>query len=94
MRIIKRIKDININNGRTVPSVMMAVAEECGELAKEVRVKYMPDCYKTEGDDGIIGEGCDVIISTLDLMLLEGYTEEQILAVMDYKISKWKSKAQ
>lgn len=93
MRIIKRIKDVNIENGRTVPSVMMAISEECGELAREVRVKHMPDCYKEEGVDGILGEGCDVVISTIDLMLLEGYSEEQIEKMIDSKLSKWISKA-
>ncbi|MGL5712921.1 MAG: hypothetical protein ACRCX2_07875 [Paraclostridium sp.] len=93
MTIIKRVADVGINNGRTVPSVMMAVAEECGELAKEVRVKYMADCYKEGDEDGILGEGCDIIIATIDLMLLEGYTEADIDKVINKKINKWKEKA-
>ncbi|MGL5803192.1 MAG: hypothetical protein ACRCX7_11460 [Cetobacterium sp.] len=93
MTIIKRVADVGIDNGRTVPSVMMAITEECGELAKEVRVKHMPDCYKKGDVDGILGEGCDIIISTIDLMLLEGYAESDIDKVINDKISKWKEKA-
>lgn len=93
MEIMKQVRDVKINNGRTVPSVMLAITEECGELAKEVRIRYMADCYKKEGVDGILGEGCDIIISTLDLLFLEGYSEEQIKETISKKISKWISKA-
>lgn len=83
----------SIKNGRTVPSIFLSVTEEIGEIAQEIRVKHMPDCYK-EGDvDGILGESCDAMIGLLDLLFVEGYTQEEINETIARKCAKWRSKA-
>lgn len=82
-----------IDNGRTVQSIGYAVSEEVGELSKEIRVKYMPDCYKTGDKDGILGEACDILISTIDLMYVEGCSKEDIINTIVKKTNAWKNKA-
>lgn len=81
----------NVKNKRKTPSVMLAVTEEVGELAKEVRVKYSNDCYKKGDVDGILGESCDILLSTVDILCLEGYTKEDIVNKIRLKISKWEN---
>lgn len=81
-----------IQNGRTPMGVSFAIMEEVGELARELRVKYDDTCYKEEGKDGILGESCDILISLIDLLVLEGFTEEQILETIKEKCEKWKNK--
>lgn len=90
--IIHKVSN-EIDNGRTVPSIGYAVSEEVGELSKEIRVKYMPDCYKDGDKDGILGEACDIVISTIDLMYVEGYTKEDIINTIIKKTTAWKNKA-
>ena len=81
-----------IQNGRTPVGVSFAIMEEVGELARELRVKYDDSCYKEEGKDGILGETCDILVSLIDLLILEGYTEEQVINTIKNKCEKWKSK--
>ena len=82
-----------IKNDRTVPSIFNATVEEIGELAKEIRVKYQPDCYKKGDEDGIAGEAVDVLITIFDILAKEGYTQTYIEGLMDKKLAKWKEKA-
>lgn len=89
--IIKNISE-EVKDGRTAVSIMLAVAEETGELATEVKAQYIPGTYKVTGVDGILGEGADVLITVLDLLIHEGYTEEQVLDTIRAKTTKWKTK--
>lgn len=82
----------SIQNGRTSKNVFLQVVEEVGELSKELRVKYDNTSYKQEGEDGILGESCDILVSLIDLLILEGYTEEEINQTVSKKCNKWKSK--
>lgn len=83
----------SIKNEREPQNVFLQVLEEVGELSKELRVKYDTTSYKQEGKDGILGESCDILISLIDLLILEGYTEEDINKTVVKKCNKWKSKA-
>lgn len=83
----------SIKNEREPQNVFLQVIEEVGELSKELRVKYDSTSYKQEGEDGILGESCDILISLIDLLILEGYTEEDINRTVVKKCDKWKSKA-
>lgn len=89
--LIKKYSD-EIKNERSSVGVSLAIMEEVGELARELRVKYDDSCYKEKGKDGILGESCDILISLIDLLILEGYTEEQVINSIKNKCEKWKSK--
>lgn len=93
--MIKTVFEIgdSINNGRSATSIALAVCSEAGELAEEVRKIHCADFYKVPGKDGILGEGCDVLISVIDLLNKEGYTEEQILETVRSKANEWRNKA-
>lgn len=81
-----------INNGRTPDKVFYQVVEEVGELSKEVRAKYDQNYYKKEGEDGILGESCDILISLLDFLILQGFTEQQVIETINKKCNKWNNK--
>ncbi|MGL5713211.1 MAG: hypothetical protein ACRCX2_09345 [Paraclostridium sp.] len=81
-----------IENDRDVQSVFLAISEETGELAREVRVLTAHDCYKEAGEDGIIGETCDIIIAALDLLFVSGFTKEQARETIIKKLNKWYEK--
>lgn len=82
-----------IKNGRTVKDVMCSVAEEVGELATEVRIKY-GQSYKVAGPDGIQGEAIDAIAAILDLIKVDNpdLTIEEVMRTLDYKLNKWELK--
>lgn len=81
-----------VRNNRKSTDVFLQVVEEVGELSKELRTKYDTTSYKTEGEDGILGESCDILIALLDLIVLEGYTEEDVKDIIDKKLNKWLDK--
>lgn len=82
-----------IQNDRHPQHVFLQVVEEIGELSKEIRTKYDKTSYKQEGVDGILGESCDILISLIDMLILEGYAEEDIMKTINNKLDKWKSKS-
>ena len=82
-----------IINGRDITSIFMQLASEVGELAEEVRIKTDPKYYKQPGKDGILGEGCDVIIAVVDLLHIAGYAKPEIHNTIIDKLNKWESKA-
>lgn len=92
--MFKTVENVSkkINNGRTPDKVFYQLVEEVGELSKEVRTKYDPTSYKKEGVDGILGESCDILISLLDFLMLQGFKEEQIIETIVKKCNKWENK--
>lgn len=91
--IIKKTSN-EVKNNRKPQDVFLQVVEEVGELSKEMRIKHDKGYYKKDaGPDGIIGEGCDILISLIDLLILEGYDEQCIIDNINKKCNKWKSKA-
>lgn len=78
-----------VKTERHPKNVFLQVVEEVGELGKEIRVKYDDNYYKQGDVDGIIGESCDILISLLDLMVLEGLTKDEILETINKKCQKW-----
>lgn len=90
--IIKNVSE-KIKNNRHPKYIILKVFEEVGELAKEIKAKYDTNGYEKKGKDGILGEGCDSLITIIDLLLIEGYTKEDILKTIDKKCNKWNEKA-
>lgn len=86
-RIQKKIPD------RTVESPIVPLIEEVGELTTEVAIKVGRK-FKTPGPDGIVGEGIDVIVCVLDIIILEkpDITVDEILEIAMNKIKRWEKK--
>jgi NTP pyrophosphatase (non-canonical NTP hydrolase) len=82
-----------IKNNRSPTDVMLVIMGEVGEVSEEVAIKY-GNSYKTEGEDGVIGESIDTIIGLIDLILLDNpnITEEELSVIAAKKLQKWKSK--
>lgn len=79
-----------IKTPRKSEHVILHAMSELGELSEELRKKYYKNFYKKEqGKDGVLGEGCDVIITLIDLLIQEGFTEEQISETISRKCEKW-----
>lgn len=75
---------------RTRYDVLAKMMEEVGELSTEISII---EGYSTKksGEDGIIGECVDVIITAVDLIFIESpnMKHEQILALVKNKLAKW-----
>lgn len=84
------IKNGNFGQDRTQYSVLASVTSELGELAQEVTIEN-GHSYKQEGDDGVVGEAIDVILSTLDLILITvpHMTEKELVEIAQRKSDKW-----
>lgn len=85
---------MGIKNERTPMTVMMQLMSEVGELAEELRVKNDPSFYKSEGKDGILGEGCDILIALIDLLIQSGYKANDIITTSQVKLNKWWNKSE
>lgn len=90
--MIKSVAD-RVKNGRTPLFTALQVGEEAGELLKAIKIDYDPNSYKKQDEDGVLGEGCDIIIATVDTMLLKGHTKEEIVNTIAKKLEKWERKA-
>lgn len=81
-----------IKNDRKPIEIALQVSSETGELMDEVRRSEVQGFYKKPGVDGVIGEGCDVMIAVLDLLFKKGYTERDITDTIKKKCEKWYNK--
>jgi hypothetical protein len=87
-----------IENQRDENRVLRKVFEEVGELSTEVSIS-LGECYKNQGNDGVIGEAIDAIIALTDLIYVHAkkqsvnISEEEIVEIAKQKINKWKSKS-
>lgn len=80
-----------INQRRSLVSVFRHFLGEVKELEDEI-IKVHAGV--PEGEDGVIGEAVDCIIMMVDAIYLKNnnVTEEQIQAVVDRKLAKWKDR--
>lgn len=85
MEVSKSVPD------RNVLQVFNKLVEEVGELSVEIGVKYL-NSYKKAGEGGIKGEAIDILINCLDILYLEGVSENEVNSLIDSKLSKWKRK--
>lgn len=69
----------------------LSLSEEVGELATELAIKYRQS-DKKKGPDGIKGECADVIICAIDIMALQGCSEDEIIELIKTKNKKWREK--
>ncbi len=78
----------SIKDGRNKIDVIAYVKEEFEELQDEV---MMAEVNGKPGPDGIVGEAIDLMINTIDMILLEHpeITEAQLIAIAKRKIAKW-----
>lgn len=91
IEIVKGYSD-KIKNDRKPIEIALQVSSETGELMDEVRRSEVAGFYKKPGVDGVIGEGCDVMIAVLDLLFKKGYTEKDITDTIKKKCEKWYNK--
>lgn len=91
IEIVKGYSD-KIKNDRKPIEIALQVSSETGELMDEVRRSEVAGFYKKPGVYGVIGEGCEVIISVLDLLFKKGYTEKDITDTIRKKCEKWYNK--
>lgn len=83
----------NLLPERKITSIYLSLASEVGELAQEVDVE-IGGTYKEKGEDGIVGEAVDAIITLFDLIQTHDptFTEEDLLNYGMKKLQKWKTK--
>lgn len=81
-----------LGNKRSVVRSILKTVEEVGELSTEVNI-CIGNLNKKPSDDGVIGEGVDTIIATIDTMFLlfPDITANEIHGVILTKLNKWKS---
>lgn len=92
-RVLKTSRIIQTNKTRNITRTVLKLQEEVGELSTEVNIKLGNLPKKAPGEDGIIGEACDVIIAALDVIYMvdNNIKTEDILKVMESKLNKWES---
>ncbi len=80
---------VEVINDRDQFSITRHLVGEVRELMTEVENQFMG---QPAGEDGVLGEAADVIICAVDLIHnhCPGITEEEILAVVQQKLEKWK----
>jgi len=70
---------------------MLKLAEESGELAKEILIakKASGSKHKEPGADGILGECIDVMLVVYSVYFSSGGTLEDLTSRLEAKSSKW-----
>lgn len=78
---------------RNLYSIFASLASEVGELGEEIAIEN-GHSYKSKGDDGVVGEAIDVIVTALDLITVANpeLTEKEIIELARRKVGKWMSK--
>lgn len=78
-------------------AVMCKLTEEAGETATEVGVHMKFLNPEKGGEDGVLGEVADVIITAVDLLWVikqrngETFDPQELMDKIDQKLAKWKS---
>lgn len=87
--ILKTCREIK--DGRTSYEILSKQMEELGEMATEIAIKNQY-ITKLPGKDGILGEGADVLITTVDQIFNDNpdITEQEIATIVARKLAKWK----
>lgn len=78
---------------RNLYSVLASLMSEVGELGEEIAIEN-GHSYKAKGEDGVVGEAIDVIVTALDLITVANpeLTEQMITEMALRKVNKWMSK--
>ena len=99
--IIGKVLNVSekLGPGRSIGFVMAKLMEEYGEFGAEINIALGNMDPAKGGDDGIIGEACDVINCVVDLVYLiekfknPMFTKEQLFDMMqqrqEQKCEKW-----
>jgi NTP pyrophosphatase (non-canonical NTP hydrolase) len=90
--LFEAIREVSalIKDRRQPYQVMAKQMEELGEMATEINISqgYMK---RAPGKDGVVGEGADVLVTTIDQILLASpyITEDELVEIVTKKLSKW-----
>lgn len=91
--MFNRIAEVSdeINSQSHVSNRGYKFGEESGEFLKEVGIA-IGAIRRKPGEDGVIGEGADVVITCLDIVhrLHPDLTAEDFMVVVEKKLAKWK----
>ncbi len=75
-----------VKDDRTPESAFEWGVGEMEELREELKAEQ---AGLPAGDDGVLGEGVDVILCIVDVLYQKGYTKAQIEAAVQRKCEKW-----
>lgn len=89
--ILLTCKCIPKNNIRNIIRSILKLQEEVGELSQEVNIYLGNLPEKKIGKDGILGEVCDIIIASLDVLYLynPNIDPKVIEETVRLKLEKW-----
>jgi NTP pyrophosphatase (non-canonical NTP hydrolase) len=89
--ILEKIRNLSIKEPKTIEQRMLKLAEESGELAKEILIerKASGSKHKEPGKDGILGESIDVMLVVFSIYFASGGTLEDLSSRLETKSSKW-----
>lgn len=89
-KLLDTCKDIQDNRDIVQPTLKLV--EEVGELSTEVNIGLGNLPKSKGGDDGVLGEACDVIITALDIIYQDNknVSVEDIENAIERKITKWR----
>lgn len=91
--MFKRIAEVSdeIGSKSDVINRGYKFGEESGEFMKEVGIA-IGAIRRKPSEDGVIGEGADVVITCLDIVhrIHPDLTQEQFMKVVEKKLAKWK----
>lgn len=97
MNIYDEISKISseVQNQRTLENVLVAIMEETGEIAAEVRKKNKTKTYKEFDKENLLEESVDLLICSVDFINLIkdelNFNEEDIHKMLHKKLNKWKT---
>lgn len=82
-----------VSTDRTPELVLTKSIEELGELSREIMIARGYD-DRVIGDDGVIGEAIDVVITMFDIIYLTNpnISEEELVEIAKRKTNKWKAR--
>lgn len=93
LNLIKRHKEVNDKERKTMVQRLGKLGEEFGEVAEAI-CSYMevPGCgYKKKTEDDVAEESLDVIIMALSILFNTSIDDDTAINLMLHKINKWES---
>lgn len=94
-KLMEYVKDLSLNDKKTLTEKALKLAEETGEVASAVLIyegahgtEYRDPCTK----EHIMEEASDVILMALSIPVLLGFDLEDVYEMMKKKADKWADK--
>lgn len=88
---IKAIQQLSLQEKKTIMERFVKLSEECGELAQELLIsaKASGSHYKSQSEDGILGEAVDITLVALSIFFCAGGSEDELATIAKEKCAKW-----